>query len=266
MRCMSFLLALSVALWNGYVRFALGADSRSASRLTRSSPRLRGSVALTDNSRRRTIPSAAEGITQVLAGRRCGGREWKAGSRSPGIWGSNQFRKHLHSRFNSGFIRAIPFNKSRGGFLEISNALIAASNCGSRRHISWTIGYRAGKRCSCKKLACAGHSQPANSEADRRAATDGMERAAQNGRRMEADRRSRRAGDIKNLPGLRERMKVKVEKTTIDGVRAFIVTPDTIAPENRNRVLIHMHGGCYVLSPWRGGASGSGHDGGLRRV
>ena len=54
---------------------------------------------------------------------------------------------------------------------------------------------------------------------------------------------------LKNLPALRERMKVKVEKTTIDGVRAFIVTPETIAPENRNRVLIHMHGGCYVLSP-----------------
>jgi acetyl esterase/lipase len=57
------------------------------------------------------------------------------------------------------------------------------------------------------------------------------------------------AATLKNLPALRERMKVKVEKATIDGVRAFIVTPETIAPENRNRVLIHMHGGCYVLSP-----------------
>ena len=57
------------------------------------------------------------------------------------------------------------------------------------------------------------------------------------------------AATLKNLPALRERMKVKVEKTTIDGVRAFIVTPEIIAPENRNRVLIHMHGGCYVLSP-----------------
>jgi epsilon-lactone hydrolase len=54
---------------------------------------------------------------------------------------------------------------------------------------------------------------------------------------------------IKNLPGLLERMNVKVEKTTIDGVRAFIVTPATINPANQNRVLIHMHGGCYVLSP-----------------
>ena len=57
------------------------------------------------------------------------------------------------------------------------------------------------------------------------------------------------AATIKVLPDLTSRMKVKVDKTTIDGVRAFIVTPATILPQNRNRVLIHMHGGCYVLSP-----------------
>ncbi|MEO7338907.1 MAG: alpha/beta hydrolase [Caldimonas sp.] len=57
------------------------------------------------------------------------------------------------------------------------------------------------------------------------------------------------AATLKGLPALIERMKVKVEKTTIDGVRAFIVTPETLSPANRNRVLIHMHGGCYVLSP-----------------
>jgi epsilon-lactone hydrolase len=57
------------------------------------------------------------------------------------------------------------------------------------------------------------------------------------------------AATIKNLPGMEERLHVKVEKTMIDGVRAFIVTPETIAPENRNRLLIHVHGGCYVLNP-----------------
>ncbi len=57
------------------------------------------------------------------------------------------------------------------------------------------------------------------------------------------------AATLKILPGLIERMKVKVEKTTLDGARAFIVTPETISADNRNRVLIHMHGGCYVLSP-----------------
>jgi epsilon-lactone hydrolase len=58
---------------------------------------------------------------------------------------------------------------------------------------------------------------------------------------------------IKNVPGMLERLKVKVEKTTIDGVRAFVVTPETIAPENKNRQLIHMHGGCYVLNPGEAG-------------
>src|SRR3954447_22799804 len=54
-------------------------------------------------------------------------------------------------------------------------------------------------------------------------------------------------GTIKNLPGISERLKVKVEKTTMNGVRVFVVTPEVIAPDNRNRVLLHMHGGCYVL-------------------
>src|SRR4051794_27008280 len=57
------------------------------------------------------------------------------------------------------------------------------------------------------------------------------------------------AATMKNIPGMMERLHVKVEKTTIDGVRAFIVTPDVIAPENKNRLLIQVHGGCYVLNP-----------------
>jgi acetyl esterase/lipase len=62
------------------------------------------------------------------------------------------------------------------------------------------------------------------------------------------------AGAIKNfIPGLREQMKVKYEPVTIDGVKAFIVTPEKIAPGNENRVIVHMHGGCYVLSPGEAG-------------
>ena len=66
---------------------------------------------------------------------------------------------------------------------------------------------------------------------------------------------ARAAAALKTLPGLIERMKVDVEKTTIDGVRAFIVTPKSVPPRNRNRVLIHLHGGCYVLSPGEAGLS-----------
>jgi monoterpene epsilon-lactone hydrolase len=61
------------------------------------------------------------------------------------------------------------------------------------------------------------------------------------------------AATLKTLPGLIDRMKVKVEKTTINGVRAFVVTPDSILPNNQHRVLIHMHGGCYVFAPGEAG-------------
>jgi hypothetical protein len=43
---------------------------------------------------------------------------------------------------------------------------------------------------------------------------------------------------LKTLPALREKMGVKVEPTTIGGVKAFIVTPSEVAESNRNRVLI----------------------------
>ena len=54
-------------------------------------------------------------------------------------------------------------------------------------------------------------------------------------------------GGGRGLPALRERFKVKTEAMTVNGVNAFIVTPQNLPPENRNRLLVHMHGGCYVL-------------------
>ena len=60
---------------------------------------------------------------------------------------------------------------------------------------------------------------------------------------------------MKTLPALREALKVKVEPTTIDGVKAFLVTPETIPPENRNRLLVHVHGGCFVSFPGESGTA-----------
>ncbi|QRE76962.1 alpha/beta hydrolase [Methylobacterium aquaticum] len=57
----------------------------------------------------------------------------------------------------------------------------------------------------------------------------------------------------KLVPGMLERLKVTVEPTTIDGVRAYIVTPKDLRPENRDRLLVHVHGGCYVLNPGEAG-------------
>jgi monoterpene epsilon-lactone hydrolase len=52
-----------------------------------------------------------------------------------------------------------------------------------------------------------------------------------------------------NVEAMRARLHVTVEPTTIAGVKVFTVTPEQIAPANRNRLLIQVHGGCYVLNP-----------------
>ena len=46
-----------------------------------------------------------------------------------------------------------------------------------------------------------------------------------------------------------ERLRVRVEPTTIDGVRAYMITPSDIPAANRDRIAVHVHGGCYVLNP-----------------
>lgn len=46
-----------------------------------------------------------------------------------------------------------------------------------------------------------------------------------------------------------ERLRVKVEPTTIEGVRAYTITPIDLPEANRNRLALHVHGGCYVLNP-----------------
>jgi acetyl esterase/lipase len=61
------------------------------------------------------------------------------------------------------------------------------------------------------------------------------------------------AAVVQTLPALREKLGVKVEPLTIDGVKAYMVTPENIPAENRNRLLIHVHGGCYVSFPGESG-------------
>jgi len=58
---------------------------------------------------------------------------------------------------------------------------------------------------------------------------------------------------LKRLPALREQTGVTVEQTTIGGVKAFIITPREIAEGNRGRLLVHVHGGGYVLAPGEAG-------------
>jgi acetyl esterase/lipase len=60
---------------------------------------------------------------------------------------------------------------------------------------------------------------------------------------------------LRGLPALREALHVNVEPTTLDGVKAHLVTPKEVPPENRNRLLVHIHGGCFAGLP---GESGTG--------
>ncbi len=60
---------------------------------------------------------------------------------------------------------------------------------------------------------------------------------------------------VKTIPAMLDRMHVKLDPQTMDGVRVTMVTPDTVPPENRDKLLIHVHGGCYVLFPGESGAT-----------
>jgi epsilon-lactone hydrolase len=61
------------------------------------------------------------------------------------------------------------------------------------------------------------------------------------------DRRAKLS--IANIPAMKEKLGVRVEETKIAGVHCFIVTPSKMPPENRRRLLVHVHGGGYVFGP-----------------
>ena len=58
---------------------------------------------------------------------------------------------------------------------------------------------------------------------------------------------------VATLPALRAQLHVKVEPQLIDGVKTFVVTPEDVPARNRNRLLINVHGGCYVSFPGESG-------------
>jgi acetyl esterase/lipase len=63
------------------------------------------------------------------------------------------------------------------------------------------------------------------------------------------------AGVMKTIPGMLERLHVSIKPSVMAGVKVFIVTPRTIPADHRDKVLIHVHGGCYVLFPGESGTT-----------
>ena len=50
----------------------------------------------------------------------------------------------------------------------------------------------------------------------------------------------------RDLQPLLDRFGVTSEAMVVNGVKAYLLTPNVIPPENRNRLLMHLHGGCYM--------------------
>ena len=63
------------------------------------------------------------------------------------------------------------------------------------------------------------------------------------------------AATMQAIPALLEKLGVKIEPVTIGGVKAYMVTPRSVPPENVNRLLVQVHGGCYVSGPGESGTT-----------
>jgi len=55
------------------------------------------------------------------------------------------------------------------------------------------------------------------------------------------------------IPALRDQLGVTSEAAVIGGVKVFVIQPKTIPEANRNRLLLHIHGGGYVYNPGEAG-------------
>jgi monoterpene epsilon-lactone hydrolase len=55
------------------------------------------------------------------------------------------------------------------------------------------------------------------------------------------------ADSIAELSDLKKKLGVTVTPTTIAGVKTFIVSPNKLPEKNKNRLLVHVHGGGYIF-------------------
>lgn len=58
---------------------------------------------------------------------------------------------------------------------------------------------------------------------------------------------------IRTLPALRHSLGVSMSGRTMAKVKVFTLTPDSIPAANRDRILLHLHGGGYVFNPGEAG-------------
>jgi epsilon-lactone hydrolase len=61
------------------------------------------------------------------------------------------------------------------------------------------------------------------------------------------------AASAAQVPALLAQFNVTREQSQFDGVNVYLFTPAKLPPENRNRLLVHVHGGAYVQYPGESG-------------
>ncbi len=61
------------------------------------------------------------------------------------------------------------------------------------------------------------------------------------------------AQTVTGIPAMLARLHVTIKPEVLGGARVFVVTPADIPARNRDKILIHVHGGCYVLFPGESG-------------
>jgi monoterpene epsilon-lactone hydrolase len=54
------------------------------------------------------------------------------------------------------------------------------------------------------------------------------------------------ANTVKSFPAKMEALGVRYEPTMIDGVKGYVVTPLKMPPGHADKLLVHVHGGCYA--------------------
>src|SRR5436309_16037477 len=54
---------------------------------------------------------------------------------------------------------------------------------------------------------------------------------------------------------MRGRLHITSKSETRGGQKVYVITPDIIPPEHRDKLLIHVHGGCYVFSHGESGTT-----------
>jgi epsilon-lactone hydrolase len=69
------------------------------------------------------------------------------------------------------------------------------------------------------------------------------------------DLAARSAADVARfVQDIRDQFRLRVDRVVIGGVPAFAIAPPEVDEANRGRLLVHLHGGGYVLFPGEAGA------------